>query len=281
MIDKDKVGFYIFINFETKEFYVGSGQLYFRESDHYFKLRSGTHKNKDLQHAYNFNKHFEFLFQETNTREEAFDIEQLYLDTYKDSPLMLNKAPDARLGKNSGWVQTETANEKNRQAHLGKKASEETKKLLSAQRLGKQFSLGYKHPPEFGAKISRANMGHSVSQETREKQRLGNLGKKRSLESINKMKIAQSGKIVSEETRIKMSIARTGLKRSLETKLKIGLANKGKVRSQEILDKLNKRVLIENVIYPSIKKAAIDLNMKRSAIDGRIRSKNFPEWKQL
>lgn len=85
---------------------------------------------------------------------------------------------------------------------------------------------------EHKAKISKANMGHSVSQETREKTANKNRGKVRTEEQKVKMSLARKGKSKNESTKKNMSQARKLLMQSalgIELKKKISATHKGKI----------------------------------------------------
>lgn len=70
---------------------------------------------------------------------------------------------------------TKESNEKNRQSHLGRKASEETKKKMSDAKKGKPFSgtmannIGRKFSEEARKKMSDAKKGRKASDETKKK----------------------------------------------------------------------------------------------------------------
>lgn len=80
----------------------------------------------------------------------------------------------------------------------GVPASEETRKKLSAARLGKKKS------PEHIEKIRQSNLGKKVSPETREKIRQAKAGATMSPEHIEKLRQLNLGKKVSPETREKL-----------------------------------------------------------------------------
>ena len=87
-----------------------------------------------------------------------------------------------------------------RESHLGNKASEETKKLMSSIRKSKNF----KHSDETKKKIAESKIGNTNTR-----------GKSMSEESKNKMRIAATGRTHTPETRLKLAQAsrnRTGIK---------------------------------------------------------------------
>lgn len=111
-----------------------------------------------------------------------------------------------------------------------------------------------KHSEEHRQKISLSLMGHSVSEETRNKVRLANLGNKNKLgksctvESRAKMSNSHKGKHpwnfgrklhpVSLETRQKMSISHKGIPHSESMRIKMSESMKGRTHSEETKMKL-------------------------------------------
>lgn len=104
---------------------------------------------------------------------------------------------------------SDATKEKIRQAHLGRKASPETRAKMSALRKGRKLSpqhadavrradrshviprRGFTISDKQKAQISVVHKGKVLSPETKAKLRAANLGKKASIETINKMRIAQ------------------------------------------------------------------------------------------
>jgi len=91
-----------------------------------------------------------------------------------------------------GKTHTPEAREKIRQAVLGRKASDETKALLSKQRIGNSFSKGNIISPEQREKISKSLMGIKRSEETKKK--MSNSKKGRKLSDETKAKISKANK---------------------------------------------------------------------------------------
>lgn len=76
--------------------YVGStGNLYARMAQHRNHLKNGTHKNPNLQEAFDDDPKFSMSFVATETKEHAIVLEQKLLDTHHSSGLLLNVATDA------------------------------------------------------------------------------------------------------------------------------------------------------------------------------------------
>lgn len=101
-------------------------------------------------------------------------------------------------------------------AQIGKRHTEETKQKISEKHKGRIFSSEHRR------RIGEAKKDASFYKdpEYKEKQRLGRLGKKHSIETRMKMSLSQTadkhpmyGKLHSDETKKKMSESRTGKKR--------------------------------------------------------------------
>lgn len=99
----------------TGSVYVGSTHnLYNRINQHKTRLAAGTHRNKNIQAVFDSDPKFNLAYVQTETKEDALDIEQQLLDSLKDTVPLLNVAADAR------------------RAGAGLRLSAETKAKLSA-----------------------------------------------------------------------------------------------------------------------------------------------------
>lgn len=127
-----------------------------------------------------------------------------------------------------------------KEAQIGRKHSEETKRKISESHKGKTLSEEHRkkisesnkrkiRSEEFRRKISEVGKGKKLSEEHKRKIGERNKGKIVSEETRRKMSEAWKGRIVSEETRQKLSEAGKGRIISEEQKKKIGLANKGNI----------------------------------------------------
>jgi group I intron endonuclease len=101
-----------------------------------------------------------------------------------------------------GWLgkqHSKESNEKNRQAHLGKKASEETKQKQSAS-MKEKCANGWMPATSFikGNDTARVWKGKKLSKEHKNKISEGLKGHTYSEETLNKMRIAQPKKTLSE-----------------------------------------------------------------------------------
>jgi group I intron endonuclease len=197
---------YRIINTVNGKFYIGSTKnAAKRASEHFRALNKGCHANDYLQNAYDIIKN-----------KEMFNFEVIIY--CKEEQLVLFETrcieqmnPDYNLQR--------VVNERFT-------PSEATRQKLSLATKGKR-----KPPPskETLAKMSAANIGKVLSEDTK-----------------LKISIASKNRKVSPETRAKMSAARKGVpsKRkgqhlSDEHREKIGKANKGKIRSEDHFFKMS------------------------------------------
>lgn len=148
---ESKNGAYFILHSETGRIYAGSSlSVNDRVTEHKRYLRNGTHFNKELQEAYNSDQKLETFTTNTPDRESAFALEQVLLDTFKDTGFLFNRSTQAK-NSFSCMVFDEARIEQMRQASLGKKASEETKLRMSISAKGK--NLGKKKDPEVEAQL--------------------------------------------------------------------------------------------------------------------------------
>lgn len=104
------------------------------------------------------------------------------------------------------------------------KIADETRALLSAQRIGNKHRLGTKQSEATRALMSAQRRNMSSDTRTRISNAL--TGRVLSAESIEKIRIGNQGKIVSEETKAKIRTARKLQVFSAETKQKLSEAAK-------------------------------------------------------
>lgn len=176
-------GVYEIRNIANDKVYIGSAKRFnFRWNTHRSFLRKGTHHSPHLQAAWDKygEKAFEFKKLLVCSVENMVMYEQIVMDGYRsaDRSHGYNARPIAE--SMLGFKQTPEAIAKIRASKIGRKASPETKALLSRQRTGRNmpewFSdftrshrTGVKHTPEARAKISAAGIGRLQSITTREK----------------------------------------------------------------------------------------------------------------
>lgn len=204
-------GIYTIMCMPTMKSYIGSSvNIGTRFCQHKRLLYRNKHPNIYLQNSWN--KYGESLFEfhviEYCPKENLIGREQFYLDIFKPTDLRfgfnINPTADSNYGRKFGII----ARNNNRNAQLGRKHSEETKKKISAIWLGK------KRPIATREKMSKARQGIKLSEETKKKLSIINTGKKLSEECKQKMSKnlkGHKGAIHTQEFKNKIAIL-TGIR---------------------------------------------------------------------
>ena len=301
MFGEKPVGVYFLHNQFTDELYVGSGDLQSREKEHFSRLEKGTHVNKKLQAAFDRDSRFDFLPVISRDREDAFEVEQEFIDHLFGEPGFLNIArstSECFLGqehteetkeKISGslkklWQQEghrEKVSNKIKQKYssgelihpmLGKNHSEETKNKIS------ETLRSISHKPTEKA-IELANSSESLNKRSESmKNHWETLSKEEKDERMSAALKAAHENPKTEEHRRKISESCTGRKLSEETKEKIRQSNIGRVTSNETKEKIRENhwrsnaVIIDEKEYRSMGEASRELNLTPATIRGRINS---------
>lgn len=137
-------GAYELIHNESGKIYIGSARdLASRRNEHLSRLRNGEHHVKEMQELFKEDKDVDFNYYPTETREQAYDIEQLLLDKNKDNNNLLNFHINSRNPE-------------------GVKHSDETKNKMADKKTGSKLSDETKN------KIREAHIGRTVSSEGKE-----------------------------------------------------------------------------------------------------------------
>ena len=159
----------------------------------------------------------------------------------KHSELMKELYASGFIHPMTGKKHTKSAKQKNRLAHLGKKASPETKAKMSKSNK-KLYAGGYQSP---------------------------NKGRKHTKEAIEKIRLASLGRPVSDETRKKRSLARIGKKFSEEVKRNMSKAAKKKFsgpKGDEIrrnMSKAAKKLFANGYVHPRLGYKATEEEVKK------------------
>lgn len=173
--DRGICAVYTITSVSTGKTYVGStGCIYYRLRSHIGNLRRNVHPNRSLQAAYNRDSNLKFHFILTDTREQAYDLEQEMMDKYRSQGLLFNRATDARYS-GKAHKHTPEAIEKIRIASSQRRHSEYSKKLIGEASKGR--SVGLKRSPETIAKMVIHHIGKKRSPETIENISKGRKGK--------------------------------------------------------------------------------------------------------
>jgi group I intron endonuclease len=202
------MGAYLLVHVKSGKCYVGSNlNLYSRKYQHLHILRDGHHNSFAFQEAYNSDVRLLPLYLPTEDREEAYRIEQLILDEFYSTGLLLNSATNAR--------------------HAG---------------------TGFVVTPETRLKISMAGKG-----------------KKQTPEWIKKRTEKSIGRKLSDE--LKQRLREKAIARGINPNMTVLAALA-----------MSKKVIVDGVIYPSVKAAGLKYGIVGNSASKRIRSKSFPNW---
>lgn len=207
-MSKSISGIYAIVNKVNGNRYIGSSwNIKYRWDKHLYLLRKGKHHSKHLQHAWLVygESAFDFIVLEECDIFNLISMEQKYIDA--QSPVY-NVCVTA--GSRLGVGHTEKTKEKLRQANLGKKYSDETKRKQSLVRKG----VPMPKTPEWIAKIVSSRSWYKHSDDTKEKISKAATGRKQTEEDKHKKSLAAMGNqrtlglIHTDETKRKMSIAK-------------------------------------------------------------------------
>jgi len=168
-------GVYVLVHVASGNWYIGSSDdLYSRRANHESQLRRGVHYNHALQEAYNIHNQIDYICLHTPTRDIAFEIEEMIIQSHRASGFLFNVADDV-YSPNKGRV-----------------FSEETRRKISEARTGMTLS------PDHVEKVRLANIGKKRTPEFCEQMRQLNIGRERTpvqLETMRKYNTEISKKV--------------------------------------------------------------------------------------
>ena len=225
-------GVYLIKNSINRNVYIGSAvNLLQRKGQHFSMLRSGIHKNKHLQNAWNKYGESNFCFKPIlySDVDRLIFYEQRVLDCYRK-----NHGEDILYNKNlvAGSMQ-------------GYKMSDGHKEKLRQCLIGNSHTLGHKLTDEHKAKIcvglKGKNLGRKYSKEARQKMSLTHIGKTLSIDSRRKLSDAVKKSWLREDIRNKRIQNNIHKKVSDKTKSKISFTLKGHPVSNETRKKMSER----------------------------------------
>ena len=249
------IGTYILTDNKTKQFYVGSSNdIKKRFKQHYSLLNSNRHHNKLLQKLWWDNNGLVESIFPTDTREEAYLLEQDIIDRFKHTKLLLNIGLSVEGGDNI------TRNpDKEKILDQMKKSAVKRLSLLTADdrrilfsNLGKLGMTGKKHTEESKLKMSINGKGKP-----------GPIGQKLNL-SLDQIK----NRSEKASLRIGNKNGFFNKKHSEETKRKISLNKKG------IIPVNRRKVRYNDIIFESLKSLSDYLNMSIEGTRRRVISSN-------
>lgn len=265
----DHCGCYLIRHLDTGEVYVGSSEsIYKRVLRHKQFIYAKSHDNSNFQELLQKTtiKDYELILFFTDTREEAFELEQFFVDRYKASGKLINIAYDVRYAM-LGAVLSDEHKQKISVANTGRLMSEDSKRKLSEAR---QVSVRAQ------AQISRVN-AH----------------KRRSIlfdgiqyESIT----AAANTLGRSESWIRKALARNksgsaylseatsslaGKPLTVEQRNKLSLARKANPKAQSQFEaasmKVRRPIILNGVLYNSVQEAVRYTGISEPTIHRKLR----------
>jgi group I intron endonuclease len=233
-------GAYVLQSCKTGHVYFGSAEnVYDRITKHKWMLSTRMHSNRALTKLIEeedlFVSDFNLIVIFTETRDQAFDLEQYFLDRFKGNDLLLNSGLDVRV------------------AMLGRPLTEEHKQKIAEANLGRKFS-----------EESLKRMSDARRTSDKAKEQLSQI------QSERQKKINLNGVLYQSVTE---AIKVTGIPESVLFK-QIRKAGKHIVDDAYVVSYTKpkpRKVMIDNVIYESIRDAADKLSLDPVVIKNRIR----------
>jgi len=158
MNNNKQSGIYRIKNLETGMIYIGQTATSFdiRWGYHRWKLKAGRHTNAHLQNSYNKYGKDAFDFKVLEVIPQGDMTDQEFSDYLNEREIRLIDELDTF---ENGYNMSEGG-----RGHLGRTLSEETKAKMSASALGKKRGP---RNAEWGAKLSAALMGKTMSESTK------------------------------------------------------------------------------------------------------------------
>lgn len=247
-----KIGVYTLTDTKTRQFYVGSSQDIDRRLERHVRdLRAGEHHCHALQMRWNEGGRFKITIVPTETRQEAYTLENDIIQRFADSAQMLNVGLGVRGGdnltRNPNREQIIRMIQKRLQAHMDKLTTLEKKILFG--RVGERNGMfGRTHSVETRKQLSELHRGNRHA-----------LGCKRSEEHRKRLSnIAKQ--------RIGVLNPFYGKQHSQETKLKLAEINKGQLPPNM------RSVEVNRIVYPSLTEAGRKLDISTPLLLYRVQS---------
>lgn len=257
MATNKDIGVYIIQNSETMETYIGSGILEQRFKTHSSLLAKKEHWNYKLQKAYNKDQNFEFIsvliddpVSLEDNRNTALQIEQMLIDEFKESNLLLNISTNVEKTM-MGYKHRPESNEKNRQAAKERWQNPEYREKMSIA-----LRKGWDNLSEERKAKNSISYRNAQYDKYKNGERSPTLGQKRSEEFCKR-----NSEMVKK------------LWQDSDHREKVLKAQAGKVYAPN-----KKPVLINGIEYPSITHAAKEHNITKEGMAYRCATDSFPNF---
>jgi len=266
---------YFFRDKYTSKIYVGSSsQIYRRIYLHKNLMNKRIHDNINVTELLKITKteNFDLVIIFTDTRDEAYSLEQFIINYFKESGLLLNIANDVRFAR-LGAKNTKEHIEALRRANIGRIPSEETKQLMS--NFHKTNEKAINHFKNILESKRRRLMVDGVEYESLTQ---AGIQSNHNESSVRKFLRNNSNPniywLTDNESPLK------GKKLSDDQRKKLTLYRQtpeAKRQFQKCLDASKKKILLNGVMYDSIKSAIKETGISEPSIHRKLKYFNGKE----
>lgn len=240
-------GTYVLVHPLTRQFYIGStSDLATRKYKHFWHIKNGSHRNTKIKKAFQQNPtdNIFFFTWATTTRDQAYDLEQKFLDATINSDKSLNIASDARVNGKGIII------------------SDETRKIKS------EISKAIWQNEEYRALKSKITKDYFSNPDNKERM-INTLKKVCNTPEYKAKQAANANKQWADPAaRIKKSEEVKRYRQDPDNCKKYLAA----------YEHLKKPVSIDGVIYPCLQAAADYFKITKANVMARIKSKYKPTW---
>lgn len=275
-VKRDQTGCYLIREIQEGKTYAGSSEkIYKRISRHKeWLLGLKAHPNKVFNEIVKDRNplDFELIIFFTNTREEAYELEQFFVNMYKETNQLINIAHDVRYAMRGHQFSEEHKN-KISEANKGREVDEKARLNISlARKLSQKASLQMTslHAEKRRRVSVRGVVYESITVACKALAmsetalRKATRDPKSDICFIDDVKSPLAGRSLSEEQRAKLSSLRKNNEAAQQ-------------QLASIRHLTQKKIVLNAVLYESITQAARETGIGESTIRRQLRENNFPK----
>lgn len=268
-------GCYLIREIQEGKVYVGSSEeTYNRVSKHKWHIAKRYHENKVFNEIVKDRNplDFELIIFFTNTREEAYELEQFFVNMYKETNQLINIAHDVRYAMRGHQFSEEHKN-KISEANKGREVDEKARLNISIARKSSEKAI-LQTSLLHARKRRRVSIGSTVYESitvackalamSETALRKATRDPKSDICFIDDVKSPLAGRSLSEEQRAKLSSLRKNNEAAQQ-------------QLASIRHLTQKKIVLNDVLYESITQAARETKIGESTIRRRLRETNFPK----
>lgn len=275
-VKRDQTGCYLIREIQEGKTYAGSSEkIYKRISRHKeWLLGLKAHPNKVFNEIVKDRNplDFELIIFFTNTREEAYELEQFFVNMYKETNQLINIAHDVRYAMRGHQFSEEHKN-KISEANKGREVDEKARLNISIARKSSEKAI-LQTSLLHARKRRRVSIGSTVYESitvackalamSETALRKATRDPKSDICFIDDVKSPLAGRSLSEEQRAKLSSLRKNNEAAQQ-------------QLASIRHLTQKKIVLNDVLYESITQAARETKIGESTIRRRLRETNFPK----